>query len=428
MLFCRCNTGKSISKELSFSTCNFPAEFTCNSGTCVDIFKRCDNRKDCSDGSDETDCSMLRLSESYDKSLPPLKPDDAAEANDIYTMIEIVNVDFVDTVKMVVGLTIDIVLKWNDFKIDFENVKDRRNEEIARKLIPESDRSSIWLPMSKLVHDNAILGETRVEDFFNLEVEVKSEAMQMDLSEPRETLVYSGKESQLVMKQRFKLKYRCDFFVKLFPFDNSTCDFILSIARIGNNSIKMKNDDLSVLYDGPLTLNEFEITGHTSSTFHTDRKTSFVYTFHFHRLYVQHILTTFFQTFLLLFLAYITLFIDIDDFSNRFMGSVTSLLVLAALIASIGENLPKTAYFKYIDLWFNWFIINIFMIIVIHVVVDHLYKQNSKVHPKSPVSDPTLENWNISEKEKSVNSACKVIIPFLTLIFMFVYFFMSSPK
>ena len=91
--------------------------------------------------------------------------------------------------------------------------------------------------MSKLLHDNAILGETRIEDFFNLEVEVKNDAMQMDLAEPRETLIYSGEESLLVMKQRFKLKYRCEFFVKMFPFDNSTCDFILSIARIGNNSL-----------------------------------------------------------------------------------------------------------------------------------------------------------------------------------------------
>ena len=247
-IFCySCNSGKTLNKEFTFSVCEFPYEFTCNSGTCVDIFKRCDNRKDCDDGSDENECRMLRLEDSYEKSLPPLKPEDAEEPNDIHAMVEIVNIDFVDTVNMVVGLTIDIVLKWNDYKLDFENIKDKQKEEMARKLIPETDRSSIWLPMSKLIHDNAILGETRNEDFFNLEVEVKDDAKQMDLSEPRETLIYSGEDSLLVMKQRVKLKYRCDFFVKLFPFDNSSCDFMLSIARIGNNSIKMKNSEFSVL-------------------------------------------------------------------------------------------------------------------------------------------------------------------------------------
>ena len=208
-IFCySCNSGKTLNKEFTFSVCEFPDEFTCDSGTCVDIFKRCDNRKDCDDGSDEKECRMLRLEDSYEKSLPPLKPEDAEEPNDIHAMVEIVNIDFVDTVNMVVGLTIDIVLKWNDYKIDFENIKDRQEEEMARKLIPETDRSSIWLPMSKLIHDNAILGETRNEDFFNLEVEVKDNAKQMDLSEPRETLIYSGKDSLLAMKQRVKLKYR----------------------------------------------------------------------------------------------------------------------------------------------------------------------------------------------------------------------------
>ena len=35
----------------------------------------------------------------------------------------------------------------------------------------------------------------------------------------------------------------------------------------------------------------------------------------------------------------------------RFMGALTSLLVLASLLASIEENLPKTSYFKKIDVW-----------------------------------------------------------------------------
>ena len=104
---------------------------------------------------------MLRLADSYDKSLPPELPDDAEKPNDVYTMVEIINVDFVDTVNMVVGLTIDIALTWNDYKIDFENVKDQQNEAIARKTIPEKDRNGIWLPNSRLFHDNAILGETR---------------------------------------------------------------------------------------------------------------------------------------------------------------------------------------------------------------------------------------------------------------------------
>ena len=53
------------------------------------------------------------------------------------------------------------------------------------------------------------------------------------------------------------------------------------------------------------------------------------------------------------------------------MGALTSLLVLASLLASIEENLPKTSYFKKIDVWFMSYIIFIFVIIVFHICVDY---------------------------------------------------------
>ena len=186
-------------KQFALSVCNFPEEFTCISGTCVDIFKRCNNKKDCDDGSDEENCKMLRLSHSYDKSFPPELPEEVEEPNDIYTMVEMINVDSIDTVSMVVGLTIELTLRWRDFNLDFENIKDHPNEENAHKMIPEKERAGIWLPLFKIMHDNAILGETRNEEFYNLEVQVKNKAEVMDSEEPRETLIYLGKDNVLVM-------------------------------------------------------------------------------------------------------------------------------------------------------------------------------------------------------------------------------------
>ena len=93
------------------------------------------------------------------------------------------------------------------------------------------------------------------------------------------------------------------------------------------------------------------------------------------RLYFNQLTSTFFQTSVLLLLAYLTLFIDIANFSDRFMGSITALLVIAALLASFKEDLPKTSYFKYIDLWFMWNIINIFIITVYHIALDQIMKR-----------------------------------------------------
>ena len=63
----------------------------------------------------------------------------------------------------------------------------------------------------------------------------------------------------------------------------------------------------------------------------------------------QYVLCTFLPTFLLWLLSYFSLLIQIDDFTNRFMGSVTALLVFTALLGPIYDQLPETSYLKFID-------------------------------------------------------------------------------
>ena len=423
--------------KFAITVCNFPDEFSCKSGACIDIYKRCDNRKDCDDGSDEDECKLLQIPESYDKSLPPELSDEVERPNEIYIQVDVINVDIVDTVAMVVGLTVEFVLKWKDHKVNYENLQKFKNERGSVKIIPNKEKNKIWIPLPELVHDNAIIGETEEVDFFKLGVQVQNEPLPMDAGLWRETLVYQGKENMLIVSQRMKLKYRCDFFLLYFPFEETTCEFYLSIRTTGNNSVMMTKNDDSVIYQGPKILNEFEIVDFWSRTGHHQTNTSFIYTFKFKRLYLQHLMTTFFQSFLLWILAYITLFINENDFSNRFMGAVTALLVLAALLSSIGDQLPTTAYFKFVDLWFNWFIANIFLIILIHVLIDYYNNKNgSKNEPEdtkfklsqSPTPalfnkiKPTAQEKEVQSLAFKLNNFFKIIVPSMTLLFLFVYF------
>lgn len=237
--------------------------------------------------------------------------------NAIYTQVNVINVDMIDTVAMVVGLTIELVLKWKDHKIDFENLQKSKSERASLRIVPNKEKDKIWVPLPELVHDNAIIGEIESVDFFKLGVEVQNDPLPMSAGLWRETLIYPGKENAMIVSQRLKLKYRCDFHLVYFPFDVTICDFYLSIPTIGNSSVMMTKDANSVTYDGPKVLNEFEIVDFTSKTRHFHTNSSFIYTFEFKRLHLQHLLTTFFQSFLLWVLAYTTLFINEDDFSNR---------------------------------------------------------------------------------------------------------------
>ena len=132
--------------------------------------------------------------------------------------------------------------------------------------------------------------------------------------------------------------------------------------------------------------------------------------------------STYFQTCLLWVLAYLTLFIKISNFSDRLMGSITALLVLAAFLVSITSALPKTSYFKYIDLWFMWFLLNIFTIILFHIIIDRLPDDSNQVHSNIDIS----ETQYIKKKKEKVNFMAIIILPLITIIFSTMYFILSN--
>lgn len=67
------------------------------------------------------------------------------------------------------------------------------------------------------------------------------------------------------------------------------------------------------------------------------------------------------------------------------MTALTSLLVLATLFTQVSASLPKTSYFKMVDIWLLFCIILIFLIILFHTVIDlHVdYGDSEGVSPKS---------------------------------------------
>ena len=414
------------------SHCDFPGQFTCRDGGCVDIFKRCNIRNDCDDGSDEDGCKTLKVPSNYDVSIPPELGVDEDRPNEIYTHVEVINVDEVSTVKMSIGLTVRITFKWRDPNVEFENIKNHENDRETR-MIPAEEKDMLWTPLPKLIHDNAMIGEVKVIDFFNFGIDIDNEAKPMDSTLSEETQIYPGDENTLVISQRMRLNYRCNFFLVDFPFDETVCDFYLSLRLSRNNSIRMTNDENSVTYEGPKTLNEFKIVEIWSRTVLNQTKTTFIYSMKFKRLSEQYLMTIFFQSSILWILSYITLFIDLTDFSNRFMGAVTALLVLAALLASLGDLLPKTAYFKFIDVWFNWFIANILVIILIHVVIDYLNKNVDFDSKSRRVEGSALFRKNQGSVEErtpnsgsKLNTTLKILLPVLNMLFVCVYFIVST--
>ena len=133
--------------------------------------------------------------------------------------------------------------------------------------------------------------------------------------------------------------------------------------------------------------------------------------------------------------AFITLRIDVDDLTNRNRTSVTSLLVLVTLFGSITNKdaYPHTTEFKYIDLWYLWYLINIFAIICLHVAisrvsdVENFANITTTVYPFHHMDEnkeETSEETSI-RKKKLMNNIMSVFIFLSMITFNTLYFLLT---
>ena len=134
-------------------------------------------------------------------------------------------------------------------------------------------------------------------------------------------------------------------------------------------------------------------------------------------------------------LVNLTLFLDIEDFTNRNRISVTALLCLTTLFGSLSirEDFPKTTEFKYVDLWFLWYLSNTFLINCYHVFIDKLSRFSNmnclqvRISPGKPRKEVILSYLKSFWKFPKMINYIAVIFFFVTNVsFNIVYFSIAT--
>ena len=409
---------------LSLSACRLGEEFTCDSGHCVDMQTRCNNVDDCTDKSDETDCEFVYVPSSYRKIKPPNS--DTSEMLSIDTKVAIINIDKIDTVEMQMGLTIDVSMKWFDNRVRFRNLVPEQ-----KHLVSTETGRKLWLPLEKVIFENAILGQ--MHEYKNGEISVVAtkhpnpSPESMSPYQNKEDFWYEGKHQALEMTLRLKMDFVCVFHLVKFPFDKQECKFILNIKDTKYSKIQLSKNDRSIVYTGPNKINEFDIG--TISCWTTDvdgdealdvSKAKFTFSVKMRRNFDDYMIMMFFPTQLLWSIAYITLFLTPGDIANRSRISVTILLVLVSLIGSIKGDIPKTSYFKYIDIWFIWYISNIFIITCFHIFMEYLYST------KKPSMTMTMVQPQEDTIRPRIDLFIRTVLFAAAILFNIIYFTIST--
>ena len=415
------------SEQMVFSTCTFGDEYTCNSGHCVDMSKRCDHNLDCSDRSDEFSCSNAVIPLSYIKQdAPSVLVGKRRELRlAVRTIIE--TLDMIDTIAMKIGLTMRIEMKWKDHRLQYKDIHHHETNTLS-----DEDSKKLWLPMDNAEHVNAVLGKVLADGRKRVAVQGTNK-IPSNIEQHREDFYYAGDNSTLTEIQKFQVLYNCHFNLQKYPFDIQNCLFGIDL--------KGKDDELflfsthsvhGVLYNGPKDVGDFIIEDITNNITNctgdkwrngykrqNNQKNPFILCISMRRSFADQMIAIFCPSILFWIIAYCTMFLRFDDVSNRSRTTVTILLVLIALLQTVKKDFPKTTYYKFIDLWFLWYTLNIFLICIYHIMLPVFHTRLARLGTTrmERKGSSLLNNWENTRSKTSGNGIIKTID--LVLLFAF---------
>ena len=423
----RC-TNEIMPRNITFSACVVGREFTCDSGHCISLNKRCDNTRDCLDGSDEDECILVNIPESYEKQVPPKGEHGASLPVGIKIFVE--NINQVDTKNMMIDTSLKLMMDWRDSRLKFRNLKRE-----AHNLINSEISKQLWLPNANLLYLNTIVGQTYEDPKLHVSAYTNSTPLPFDIYRDREEYIYNGSLTKIQTTAVLRIETICEFEFQKFPFDKQRCDYVICLRGTDHRKVHIVANNNSVIYVGGKTVGQFVIDSAIEITQDFEEcstKNGVKFIIKLRRHSFNGIIQIIFPSLILWLCAVLTLRVDIGDLTNRNRTSVTALLVLVTLFGSITnkEDFPKTSGIKYIDLWFLWYLTHIFVIICHHIAISRISIKlensdgSSTVYPKDAMYGDKEEIIKMMtlKRKKLFNSIMNILLLVSMLAFNIIYF------
>nr|XP_040566831.1 glutamate-gated chloride channel-like [Lepeophtheirus salmonis] len=335
--------------------------FTCNSGKCIPLDKRCDFYVDCEDESDEENCDHFEI-KNYRKEFPPASKNEK-EALAINLSVFIKSITSVKELENKCSWNIDIKMTWQDQRIQFLNVGSKERS------MTEKEKTMMWIPLVEIENSADRTDYLILDKFADISIQelhsIKRD--QNPITSLSNGVITNGSQINITYTRTFEFSFHCSFDLKFYPFDNQLCSLYLRIPFTMSKKTRfvLGNHFQEVIVPN-IKLLQFYVFDQSIELLHND--TRLAVNVVFKRIFTNIIFTTYIPTFGLQVIALLTLFITEERVDTILMSTLTTMLVMYSIYQNVTTSLPQTSFNKMIDYWLIFCLIQPFLILVVEIL------------------------------------------------------------
>ena len=303
--------------------------FSCNDGSCIEMDKRCDGKLDCSDRSDEEECTSLVSFEGYHSDLvPPPKVNNKDSRLNLTFSVSIAEILEINEFEGFLSLKMTFIRSWFNSHLTYLNLK----KDTRKNVLSSAEVSHMWRPWT-IFHNLETVEDVMKTDFPDvtmIEANKNYTYKHDDRTNRRLTRLFDGSENMIIFTRERYLKFICNYDLQYYPFDKQTCG--LEMYSANWNSILLRPG--SVEYLGPSDLQSHHIYNVflcTVTDASNGRKDVIMLGIIMGRPLFSNILTVFLPTLILLVLSQMARMFYKNHMEMVIEINLTLLLVLATL-------------------------------------------------------------------------------------------------
>ena len=214
-----CAFGFPNARELKLSGCS-DGQFTCSNGDCVSMEVRCDQAIDCYDKSDEENCQIMALENSYRKTAPPVSLSNKMKERkvvpaDVKVSLTLLDVSAIKEADNEIYVKFSAQFEWYETRATYHNLKLKSNQNSLELANVEM----LWTP-SFIYRNNKDNFNTRDAIYkANLKINRLGNFSRSGLDILEEIELFQGSENPIVMVQSYTKGFKCTYNLRAFPFD-----------------------------------------------------------------------------------------------------------------------------------------------------------------------------------------------------------------